>query len=283
VQVRYSDSPSRKKKRLARLSTCLAAIVLIFLTLPSLIVIPLSFSGDANLKFPPDAWSVDWYVNIFSSANWRAAAIRSATVAIGTLLIATPVGLAATLAIRDLTGAWADLIRVLILLPLFVPGVLVGIGVLFLFAWLGLNNTALGLMLAHSAVALPFVVVTIAAGLTQVDRGLEIAAQSLGASPRRVLLTITLPALRTSIATAALFAFLASFDEISIAFFVSSGDSSTLPRRMFSALRDSFDPSIAAISTLLIALTTSIIATSWLLERASVALKRPAAKPYSST
>jgi putative spermidine/putrescine transport system permease protein len=247
----------------------MAVPILIFLMLPSLIVIPLSFAGDADLRFPPRTWSLDWYATIFASPDWRAASLRSATVAIGALLVATPIGLAATLALRSLKGVWADVIRTFILMPLFVPGVLMGVGVLFLFAWLGLNNTFAGLVLAHSAVALPFVVVTVSAGLAQIDQSLEIAAQSLGAPPLRVLLTVTLPALRASIATAALFAFLASFDEISIAFFISSGDNSTLPRRMFSALRDSFDPSIAAISTLLILLTSTIVASSWLLERAA--------------
>ncbi len=257
----------RRWPRLAGAAPWLAAPVLVFLTLPTLIVIPLSFSASADLRFPPAAWSLDWYATVFASADWRAAATRSLAAALGTLLIATPAGVAATLAVRNAGRGWADAVRVILLMPLFVPGVLVGIGVLFLFAWLGLNNTFAGLVLAHSAVAMPFVVVTVAAGLTRVDHGVEMAAASLGAPPLRVLLTVTLPALRTSVATAALFAFLASFDEISIAFFISSGDHSTLPRRMFSALRDSFDPSIAAISTLLILLTSLIIAASWLLER----------------
>jgi putative spermidine/putrescine transport system permease protein len=137
-------------------------------------------------------------------------------------------------------------------------------------------------VLAHSALAIPFVVVTVAAGLTQLDSSLERAAGSLGATPLRVLMTITLPALRSSLATAALFAFLASFDEISVAFFISSGDYSTLPRRMFGALRDSFDPSIAAISTLLIMLTSSVIAGSWLLERIGGKAPRRSLDSHSS-
>jgi putative spermidine/putrescine transport system permease protein len=253
--------------KLPRPASWLAAPVLIFLSLPTLVVIPLSFSGTANLRFPPLTWSLDWYAALFSSPEWRAAAFRSSAAAAATLLVATPIGVAATLAIRNSKGYWSDAVRVIALLPLFVPGILVGVGTLFLFAPLGLNNTFVGLVLAHSAVALPFVFITVSAGLAQVDQSLEMAAQSLGAPPFRVLMTVTLPALRTSVTIAALFAFLASFDEISIAFFISSGDNATLPRRMFSALRDSFDPTIAAISSLLIVLTSTVIALGLLSER----------------
>ena len=129
---------------------------------------------------------------------------------------------------------------------------------------LGLNNTLLGLVLAHAAVALPFVTVLMEAGIAQLDRSLEIAAASLGAPPLRVLLTVTLPMLRPSILSTALFAFLASFDEIAIAYFISSGDYATLPRRMFSALRDSIDPTIAVVSSLLIVITSALITLSFL-------------------
>jgi putative spermidine/putrescine transport system permease protein len=135
---------------------------------------------------------------------------------------------------------------------------------LFLYAQLRLNNTLLGPVLAHAAVALPFVTVLMEAGTAQLDRSLEVTAASLGASPLRVLATVTLPLLRPSILSAALFAFLASFDEIALAYFISSGfissgDYATLPRRMFSALRDSIDPTIAVVSSLLIVITSALI------------------------
>jgi putative spermidine/putrescine transport system permease protein len=154
-----------------------------------------------------------------------------------------------------------------VLLPLLVPSVLLGIGVLFLYARLGLNNSFVGLVLAHATLALPFVVVTVEAGLAQLDPALALAARSLGAGTLTMLATVILPLIRGSVTAAALFAFLTSFDEISVAFFISSGDASTLPRRMFGGLRDSFDPTIAAISSLLIVLTTSVIALALLLDR----------------
>jgi putative spermidine/putrescine transport system permease protein len=242
-----------------------ACVILVFLSGPSLIVLPLSFSDDTVLRFPPHAWSSRWYSAFFASTEWRAAALRSLLVAIATTLLATSAGIATALALRDRAGGWVNATRIAVLSPIFVPGVLFGIAVLFLYAQLGLNNTLLGLVLAHAAVALPFVTVLVEAGITQLDRSLEVAAASLGAPPLRVLLTVTLPMLRPSILTAALFAFLASFDEIAIAYFISSGDYATLPRRMFSALRDSIDPTIAVVSSLLIVVTSALIMLSFLI------------------
>jgi putative spermidine/putrescine transport system permease protein len=241
-----------------------ACLVLAFLSAPSLIVLPLSFSDDTVLRFPPQAWSSRWYGEFFASMEWREAAVRSLLVAIATTLVAMPVGVATALALRDRSDGWVTLVRIAVLSPIFVPGVLFGIAVLFLYAQLGLNNTLLGLVLAHTAVALPFVTVLMEAGIAQLDRSLEVAAASLGAPPLRVLMTVTLPMLRASILSAALFAFLASFDEIAIAYFISSGDYATLPRRMFSALRDSIDPTIAVVSSLLIVITSAVIMLSFL-------------------
>jgi putative spermidine/putrescine transport system permease protein len=236
-----------------------ALVVLVFLSAPSLIVLPLSFSDDTVLRFPPQAWSSRWYAAFFASPEWREATTRSLMVATATTLVAMPIGVATALVLRNRSGRWENVVRIAVLSPIFVPGVLFGVAVLFLYAQLRLNNTLLGLILAHAAVALPFVTVLMEAGAAQLDRSLEVAAASLGASPLRVLTTVTLPLLRASILSAALFAFLASFDEIALAYFISSGDYATLPRRMFSALRDSIDPTIAVVSSLLIVITSALI------------------------
>jgi putative spermidine/putrescine transport system permease protein len=241
--------------------------VLLFLLLPTLIVIPLSFSGAASLRFPPSSWSLRWYQGLLSSSDWGPATLRSLAAAFCTMLVATPAGAAAALTMRSIPKPWPDILRIWVLLPLFVPSILMGIGVLFLYSWLGLNNSFIGLVLAHATLALPFVVITLEAGLTQLDPWLAPAGRSLGASYLGALATVTLPLMRGSVIAAALFAFLISFDEISVAYFISSGDASTLPRRMFSGLRDSFDPTIAAIATLLIVLTSAVIVLAFLLDR----------------
>jgi putative spermidine/putrescine transport system permease protein len=239
--------------------------VILFLLLPTLAVVPLSMSGVASLRFPPPSWSLKWYAGLWVSPDWRDAAVRSAIAATCVALIATPAGIAIALVMRSVSKAWRDAIAVGVLLPLFVPSILIGVGVLFLYSRLGLNNTLIGLVFAHATLALPFVAVTMEAGLAQTDPALFLAARSLGANYFRALASVVLPVTRGSVIAAALFAFLTSFDEISIAYFITSGDASTLPRRMFSGLRDSFDPTIAAISTLLILFTTAVIAIAMLL------------------
>ncbi len=244
----------------AALALWLSIPIIVFLLLPTLVVIPLSLSGVASLRFPPPSWSPKWYVGLWISPDWREAALRSALAATFTALIATPAGIAIALVMRSVSKTWRDAIAVGVLLPLFVPSVLIGVGVLFLYSRLGLNNTMIGLVLAHATLALPFVAVTMEAGLAQLDPALFLAARSLGANYLRALTSVVLPVARGSVIASVLFAFLTSFDEISIAYFITSGDASTLPRRMFSGLRDSFDPTIAAISTLLIVFTTVVVA-----------------------
>ena len=155
-----------------------ALLVLVFLSAPSLIVLPLSFSDDTVLRFPPQAWSSRWYAAFFASTEWREAATRSLLVATATTLVAMPVGVATALALRNRSGGWENMVRIAVLSPIFVPGVLFGVAVLFLYAQLRLNNTLLGLVLAHAAVALPFVTVLMEAGAAQLDRSLEVAAAS---------------------------------------------------------------------------------------------------------
>jgi putative spermidine/putrescine transport system permease protein len=262
-------SPSSRPRLAARgfdPALWLSIPVLLFLLLPTLVVIPLSFSGVPSLRFPPPSWSGQWYAGLWTSADWQGAALRSAAAGACAAAIATPAGIAVALVMRSVSKAWRDAIRVGVMLPLFVPGILIGVGVLFLYSRLGLNNTFVGLVLAHATLALPFVAVTMEAGLSRLDPSLFLAARSLGASYLGALMSVVLPVTRGSVIAAALFAFLTSFDEIAVAFFISSGDASTLPRRMFGGLRDSFDPTIAAISTLLVFLTTTIIAFAMTLE-----------------
>ena len=192
-------------------------VVLVFLSAPSLIVLPLSFSDDTVLRFPPQAWSSRWYAAFFASLEWREATIRSLMVATATTLVAMPIGVATALALRNRSGRWENAVRIAVLSPIFVPGVLFGVAVLFLYAQLRLNNTLLGLMLAHAAVALPFVTVLMEAG-----RATRPFAGGRGRQPRRSApprpADSDASALRPSILSAALFAFLASFDEIALAY-----------------------------------------------------------------
>ncbi len=237
----------------------LGALVMFFLIAPSLIVIPMSFSDSVYLEFPPRVWSVRWYENYFFSVEWRDATVVSLKVASLTMLLATPLGTAAAYGLQVSRFRLTGLIQIVLLMPLMVPIILVGIGVFYLYAKAGLNYTITGLVLAHSVLAIPFVLVTVMSGLQTYDFNQELAARSLGASRVRAFLTVTLPQIRFSIIAGALFAFITSLDEVIVALFVSGGENATLTRRMFNALRDQIDPTIAAISTCLIVVSVTLL------------------------
>lgn len=233
-----------------------SVIAMILLVAPTLIVIPMSFSDSQYLEFPPETWSLRWYRNYFGSSEWMLATETSLKAAVLTMLVATPVGV---LAAYGLHTSGVRLVRaafVLLIAPMMVPVVLVAIGAFYAYVKLGLIYTLAGLVLAHTILALPLVLIVVGSALKSYDMNQELAARSLGAPRWRAFLTITLPQIRFSVVTAALLSFLTSFDEVVVAMFISGGDNPTLTRSMFNALRDQIDPTIAAISTLMIVVTT---------------------------
>jgi putative spermidine/putrescine transport system permease protein len=243
----------------------LAALVLIFLVVPSLLIIPISFSNSRFLTFPPPAWSVRWYEAYFSSLEWRQATVVSFTAALLTTVLATTFGTLAAYSLHVTLSRLMQVVYVLFMLPLIIPAILIAIGTFLLYAQFGLNSTLTGIVLAHTVMALPFVVITVASGLKSFDMNQELVARSLGASRPWAFLTVTLPQIRVSVITGSLLAFITSLDEVVISLFVAGGDYTTLTKRMFNALRDEIDPTIAAISTLLIALSIALLTTSELL------------------
>lgn len=237
----------------------LVGLICVFLVVPSLIVVPMSFSGSRFLEFPPSSWSLQWYEAYVGSVEWRDATWISFKAAVLTTLVATPVGTLAAYGLHVSNSRYAGLIRVLLTLPIMVPVILIAVGVFFLYAKIGLNNTLTGLVLAHSILAIPFVLITVTAGLRTFDMNQEMVARSLGAGRVRAFLTVTLPQIRFSVISGALFAFITSLDEVVIALFVARGESATLTRRMFAFLRDQVDPTIAAISTILIGISIILL------------------------
>jgi putative spermidine/putrescine transport system permease protein len=232
-----------------------AGLVLGFLVLPVLIVIPISFSASSLLEFPPQSYSLRWYQAFFGSVEWRDAAWMSIRVAVLTTLSATPLGVAAAYGLHLTESRFTNALRLMVLAPLLVPTILTAVGIFYVYALLGLNNTLLGIVSAHTMLALPFVVVSVGAGLRSYDMAQERVARSLGAPWLRAFWSITLPQIKFPVASGALLAFITSFDEVIVSFFISGGEMSTLPRRMFNALRDQIEPTIAAISTMLVVLS----------------------------
>ncbi|MGE0719406.1 MAG: ABC transporter permease, partial [Alphaproteobacteria bacterium] len=237
-----------------------AVLVMAFLVLPTLIVIPMSFSGSQYLEFPPREWSLRWYRSYLDSPQWMQATATSLKAAFLTMLVATPLGTAAAYGLFAARVRWGRIVFVLLVTPIIVPVILVGIGVFYAYVKVKLVNTLAGLVAAHAMLAVPIVLLVVTSALRSHDLSQEMVARSLGASRVRAFFLVTLPQIRFAVATGAVLSFLTSFDEVIVALFVSGGDNSTLTRSMFAALRDQIDPTIAAISTIMIAVTSLLLA-----------------------
>lgn len=237
----------------------LVTLVLTFLVLPVLIVIPISFSDSQFLQFPPEQLSLRWYANFFDSREWLSAARVSLTAAFLTVLVATPLGTLAAYALNIVHNRAGKALMVILLLPQMVPVILIGIGVFYLYINLGIVNSLVGIVIAHTLLAIPFVVVTVLSGLKGYDLSQERVARSLGASWPYAFVTVTLPQIRRSVLTGAFFAFMTSLDEVVVGLFIAGGNNTVLTRKMFLALRDQIDPTIAAISSLLILISITLM------------------------
>ncbi|VDS08770.1 Sulfate transport system permease protein CysW [Paracoccus haematequi] len=226
-------------------------IALLWLIIPVLIVIPMSFSSARFLAFPPPGWSLRWYQAFLGSPEWMAAARTSLIVAVAASLIATVIGTAAAYALNMSQSKLVRSLQVVLLLPLVVPVVITAVGVFLVYAKVGLIATMTGLVLANVMLGMPYVITSVLVGLRKFDPTQEMVARSLGMNRWRAFFTVVLPQIRPSVVTGTLFAFISALDETIVALFISGGENQTLTKRMFTALRDEIDPTIAAISTLL--------------------------------
>ncbi|MDA7792465.1 ABC transporter permease [bacterium] len=249
-----------------------SVIVLFLLIVPSLIVIPMSFSDSQYLEFPPSGWSLRWYENYFFSwkvengfNDWMAATRTSLLVAVLTIFVATPIGTLAAYGLTNSSARMRSILFPIMISPMMVPVILVAIGLFYFYVQLRMVNSISGLVLGHSLVAMPLVLIIVLSALKNYDMNQEKVARSLGASRSRAFLEITLPQIKFSLISASLIAFLTSFDEVIISLFVSGGDNSTITRSMFLALRDQIDPTIAAISTILIIISSGLLVMSQML------------------
>jgi putative spermidine/putrescine transport system permease protein len=243
--------------RLMRIA--IVGLILAFLAFPIGIVFVVSFSSASYLTFPPPAFGLRWYRAYFSNADWLGPTELSFAVAGAVVVLSTVLGTLASLGIGRLPRALRVISSGLILSPLIVPVIVVAIGVYYAYAKFGLVGTPIALILAHTCLAVPFVVTSVSASLSGIDPRLEQAALSLGATPTGTFLQVTLPLIRPGVLVGALFAFITSFDELIVSLFLSGVGAVTLPRRMWEDLRYAIDPTIAAVSTLTILLTAGLL------------------------
>ncbi|QDL94689.1 ABC transporter permease (plasmid) [Paroceanicella profunda] len=235
-----------------------ALLVVAFLVFPVVVIVPISFSGSAFLTFPPESLSLQWYAKFFARADWLEATWLSLWVAGLVTLMATVLGTAAAFGVVRGRFPGQRLVVAFLLSPLIVPGIIVAIAVYFFYARLGIVGSPVAIALAHTALAVPFVVVNVSAVLHGVDRRLEQAAQNLGASAWTTFRLITFPLIRPGVLAGGLFAFIASFDELIVALFITAPGHVTLPARMWQSMRNEIDPTIAAVSSLEILLSVAL-------------------------
>ena len=250
-----------------------STLVLLFLMAPVLIVLVLSFSSARFLSFPPPGLSLQWYGHFFSTAAWTDAAITSLWIGLVVTALSILLGTPAAIGLvrGDFPGKKA--VNGLILSPIIVPGIIVAIGVYYAYARFQLVGNPLALVLAHTCLAVPFVVINVASALTGVDPRLEQAARNLGAGPLATFRQVTLPLVQPGIFAGAIFAFSTSFDELLVALFVSGSTAVTLPRRIWEQIRFDIEPTIAAASSLLIGLTFGLMLIAELLRRRAERLR----------
>lgn len=236
----------------------LCAAIYAFLMLPLVVVFPISLSSAPYMQFPPPGWSWQWYERYLDDPQWIDATLRSLYVGAATAILALLLGVPLSFSLVRGRYFGRGLIDRIAMAPVIVPTIILSVSVYGLFSKLKLIGEWYGLVIAHTVLALPFVVLVMVAGLRDFDKALEQAAAGLGASRWSTLWRITLPLVRPSLVSAALLAFLASFDELVVAMFL-TGPNMTLPKKMFDNILMEIDPTIAAVSVMQIILVTIVL------------------------
>ena len=233
----------------------LLAAILFVLVLPTLIVVPVSFGTADYIEFPPSGLTLRWYAEYFSDPDWIAATLFSLRIAVATSLAATVVGTLTAIALVRGNVPGKAVIQGLALSPLIVPHIIIAIALYLVFAPLHLTGNFFGFLVAHTMLAVPFVVITVTAALQRFDVSLELAALNCGASRTRAFFSIVLPNIAPGVAAGAVFAFISSFDEATVSFFISGIEGKTITRKLFEDIDFDLTPVIAVVSTVLVAVS----------------------------
>lgn len=248
-------------------------LVLLFLVSPVLVVMPLSFNSQPYFTYPLAGFSLRWYERFINSPEWMLALKNTMITGVSATFIASVLGIMASLGLTSPRMKGKALITGVLVSPMIVPVIITAVGVYFAFSPLGLVNNLFGLILAHAALGVPFVVVTVTATLAGFNENLSRAGRSLGASPLRVFLQVKLPIIAPGVISGALFAFATSFDEIVVALFLTGPDQMTVPRQMWAGIREQLSPTILAVASLLVVISTLLLLTLELLRRRTERLR----------
>lgn len=249
--------------------TLVCVLILGFMTLPTLLVVPMSFSSTTYLRFPPSGLSLRWYEAYLADPEWINATLFSLKIAALTTLASTVIGTMAAVALVRGSLPGRETVQALVLAPLLVPHIVVAIAVYLQFAPLRLTGTTLGFVLIHTALSVPYVVVIVSAALSRIDFSLDMAALNLGASRLRAFIEITMPLVAPAIAAGAVFAFLGSFDETIVSFFISGVENKTITRKLFEDIDFNLSPLVAAVSTVIVVATVALMGLGQLVNTAA--------------
>lgn len=249
--IRHSKTWKRKPIALY----IITGLVLFFLVLPILIVVPMSFNGASILQFPPTSFSLRWYEEFFNSSQWTRAALVSVKVALGTMVLACTFGILAALGLSKKIMRKSKGVKLLLMAPMMLPSIIVAIAMYLVYGQWKIVGTYFGIVVAHTCLAIPFVVTLISAALMNLDPRQYDAARSLGADHFTAIRKVVLPLIKPAIFSSMLFSFITSFDETVLVLFITKTNTLTLPRIIYADLRYGISPALAAVSSLLILLT----------------------------
>jgi len=245
-------------------------VVLIFLVAPILSVIPLSFNSEPFFSYPLAGFSLQWYEEFVNSPAWRLAFSNSLIIAVLSTICACTLGTLAALGINRRDCPFKNVLMAMLISPMIIPVIVSAVGMYYAFASVGLINSLTGLILAHTVLSTPFVVVTVVATLATFDNNLLRAAASLGASPLKSFRLIMLPLIGPGIASGALFAFVTSLEEVVVALYLAGPEQRTLPREMWSGIKQQITPTILAVATCVVVFSVLLqLTVQWLKGRAA--------------
>lgn len=244
--------------------------VMIFMVGPIVAVIPISFSSGSFLSYPLPGFSFQWYEKIFQLNPWMNALKNSLFIGVASAFLATVLGTLAALGFSRNNLIAQQFLLGIVISPMIIPLVVSGVAMYFFLAKIGLVATFTGLIIAHTVLAVPFVVIPVVATLQGFDTNLVRAANGLGASPLQAFFKVTLPNILPGVVSGALFAFATSFDEVVVALFISGPAQKTLPRLMFEGIRDNIEPSIMAMSSVLVVISLIMfVVAAWLARKST--------------
>ena len=254
--------------------------VFVFLITPILVVMPLSFNAQdfftftpEMLRFDPDGYSLRHYRDFFTSSSWQHALWNSVSIAPAATLLSVSFGTLAAIGLSSEHVPFRRTIMAILISPMIVPLIISAAGMFFFYSRIGLQGTYIGVVLAHAALGIPFVIITVTATLVGFDRSLTRAAANMGAGPVRTFFKVQMPLILPGVISGGLFAFITSFDEVVVVLFVGSAGQKTLPWQMFIGLREQISPTILAVATILVAISVMLLTTMELLRRRSERLR----------